>query len=672
MNSRIASIEAQIQRYDRAGQQQMLRALRWRVQKGEAGLDPVLGAADILITLSLDAATISAALLQDAAADAGPDFGEETLRLAEGAARIAGIAADGKTIREAENIRKMLFAMVQDIRVIFIQLAGKLHRMRTLDALPPEQRRLTAQECLDIYAPLADRLGISWMKDELEDLALKHLHREVYLHIKAAVALKKRERQEFLSRMGERIKQQAAGAGIAVAVESRAKHFYSIYQKMRKRNKRLEDLYDLCGIRILCGSAEHCYTLLGMVHRLWPPLEGRFKDYIAMGKPNGYQSLHTTVTAAPDGQTDAPALTLEIQIRTWEMHRIAEYGAASHWLYKKGSSSEIIRPQDIGAINRLKDWKRGEAENAAAPGSGAFLEAIKRELLKDSVYVFTPQRKVIELPAGATPLDFAYRIHTAIGNHCAGAKAGGVIIPLDAELQNTQVVEILTAANARPHQNWLETVKTAKARSKIRSWLLQHDPPALTGKTAAPKKKQERPVPAVPAGETAPEPDPPIQRRVQAQGADTGIIQVRAAQDQGPAQKNLLIRFAQCCGPIAGDRITGYISRGRGIIIHRENCGNLPNIPDFAERRIAVQWESAAASLVKRFKAEARFAPDLFSEIEGAVRKHQGRLIEGRLDETGDRHLTGFFTVRLERQEDLRRVLQSIRGIPAVYSVVSS
>ncbi|MFP3090903.1 RelA/SpoT family protein [Treponema sp. TIM-1] len=665
--SYISEFKEQIQRYEAGEQERIFQAVSWREKfpANQTSGEPVhpLGVASILTNLNLDADTIIAALLHDALEETALSsgeiedrFGGDVGRMVEGVTRIADISAKSKTLQEAENIRKMLFAMVTDIRVIFIKLADKLHTMRTLDELARERHKTVAQECLDIYAPLADRLGISWIKDELEDLSLKYLNREVYLQIKEIVALKRGERRNFLDNVKEDIRREATAAGITIEVESRAKHFYSIYQKMRKRNKATGDLYDLFGIRILCDGIENCYTLLGLVHRLWKPLDGRFKDYIAMPKSNGYQSLHTTVMAAGGN-------LLEIQIRTQEMHRIAEHGIASHWLYKKGGAKETVHPADISLVNRLKDWKQIEAESGFSRVSESFLDDIKRELLKDSIYVFTPQGKVIELPAGATPIDFAYHIHTAIGEHCAGAKADGAIIPLSSELQNTQVVEILTATNARPHVNWLRTVRTAKARSKIRSWLQQNDDSIIIEKNIVAKKKPPLPE-APPPVEKAPELWGPRFIRPQILESDTTLLHVRVEDE-----KNMMIHFAKCCHPVIGDPIIGYVSRGRGIIIHRKNCSNLANIPDFLERKIETEWENAASVLVKRFKVEARLSTDLFSEIEGAVRKYQGHLIEGRLEETSVNHLTGFFTMQLEQSEDLKKVLKNIRGIPAVFSI---
>jgi len=673
MNSRIEEFINNIQIYDSTDQAKIRSALEWakslhqdqKRASGEPYFIHPLGVASILVDLKLDADTIVATLLHDVLEDTAttPEsieerFGKDVHKLVEGVTKIADIHAKNKTIQEAENIRKMLFAMVQDIRVILIKLADKLHNMRTLEYLPPDRGKANAQDCLDIYAPLADRLGISWIKDELEDLSLKHLNRDVYDQIKGIVALKKKDRENFLQRIQEAILSETKNLGIDVVVNARAKHFYSIYQKMRKRNKGPEELYDLFGIRILCDTVDDCYTMLGTVHHLWKPIEGRFKDYIAMPKANGYQSLHTTVMSF-DGKL------LEIQIRTKEMHQIAEFGVASHWLYKKGTTSEIIKPEDLSIVNRLKNWNSLDMST--------FLDDIKQELLKDSIFVFTPQGKVIELPAGSTPIDFAYHIHSAIGDHCAGAKADGNIIPLTAELKNTQVVEILTTQNAHPHINWLRAVKTAKARSKIRAWLQQNDETLIIEKNIVARKKGptppvSSPTPPSQTAQTGPATgqkfENAIQTVIQNQNLPKGILQVRVEDE-----RNMMIRFAQCCKPVTGDPIIGYVSRGRGIIVHRSTCKNIHFIPDFEERKIEVEWEKTNSQLIKRFKIEARKANDLFSAIEGAVRKHQGHLLEGRIEETSQEHFTGFFTLQIERREDLKQVIKSLKSVPSVLHI---
>jgi GTP pyrophosphokinase len=675
MEAAIQDFENKIEPYSPRDQERIRSALA-----SDGGPRPV-GMASILADLNLDADTLVAALVLDAHENSAltlPDienrFGRNPALLAEGAARIARVPAKNKTLQEAENIRNMFFAMARDIRVIFIKLADQLYTLRAGEETSPAQRKQRAQESLDVYAPLAGRLGISWIKDELEDLALKQINSEAYRQIKQIVAEKRGERQEFLNRVQEDIEREAAAAGFTVEVYSRAKHFYSIYQKMRKRNKASDDIYDLFGTRIICRTIENCYTLLGLVHRLWKPLEGRFKDYIAMPKSNGYQSLHTTIIVPFPGAGSASGSTrlVEIQIRTKEMHHIAENGIASHWLYKRGSARELVRPIDISIIGRLKDWQETEPEGSGKD-SKAFLEDIKREILKDSIYVFTPQGKVIELPAGATPIDFAYHIHSAIGEHCVGAKADGSIIPLSSELKNTQVVEILTSPSAHPHINWLRIVKTAKARNKIRAWLQQNDEAIIIEKNVVAKKKAPPPLPPPPVGKTRD--TPVVQEVIPSPGTETDIFRVRVEDE-----KNMMIRFARCCRPITGDPIIGYISRGRGIIIHRKNCANLANIPDFQERKIETEWENAGTVLVKRFRIEARLpgasesgnrpsSPDLFSEIEGAARKNQGHLIEGRLEETSPSRLTGFFTLQLESPGDLKKVLKNIRGVPGILTI---
>ncbi|HAE21824.1 MAG TPA: GTP pyrophosphokinase, partial [Spirochaetaceae bacterium] len=389
---------------------------------GEPAYTHLERVAALLASMGMDADSVVAGLLHHtledgkagtaAKAEIDKRFGPRVAGLVEELARMASLKAKNKTIQAAETIRKMLFAMTKDLRVIIVKLADKLDNMRTLKWLDEEDRKRIATECIDVFAPLADRLGISWLKDELEDLALKEINREAFDQIKRIVAGKKDERQAFLAQASADIVAAAAEEGFVVDVNARAKHFYSIYQKMRKRGKGAEELYDLSGLRLLCDSESECYALVGIVHRLWKPLEGRFKDYIAMPKANGYRSLHTTVLAV-DGTL------LEIQIRTRAMHQIAEYGIASHWLYKKGSSHEIVRPEDLSLISRLKDW------SAILESGDEFLEDIKRELLKDSIFVFTPRGDAIELPAGSTPLDFAYAIHSDVGNRTIAAKADG-------------------------------------------------------------------------------------------------------------------------------------------------------------------------------------------------------------------------------------------------------
>jgi GTP diphosphokinase / guanosine-3',5'-bis(diphosphate) 3'-diphosphatase len=634
--------------------ERILKAIAWAEKES---IRAKTGVASILIDLNLDTDTIIAALLAEAGSKAvntkdqeeklASLFGNQTAMLIMNFAKISRLSATNKTILEAENIRNMLLALTDDIRVILITLAEKLYLLRMPDSIPDEKRKGFAQECLDIYAPLANRLGISRIKDELEDLSLKYLNREVYQQIKDIVSAKRTEREKFLSEAREALVTEAKKAGIKITVSSRAKHFYSIYMKMRKRNKSAEEIFDLFGIRIICETLEQCYTLLGIAHSLWKPGSGRFRDYIANPKSNGYQSLHTTVIV--------DEWLLEIQIRTREMHYLAENGIASHWLYKKGSSHEQIQLSDVSTVNKLKNWRHNENRQNAA---STWLKEIKEEIFKNTIYVFTPQGKVIALPVGSTPIDFAYCVHSAIGDHCMGAKANGAIIPLSRKLQNTEVIEILTNATAHPHLNWLSIAKTAKARNKIRGWLSKNDDSIATEKSIAAKKKPAAPE-ILPAQDTD---IPPLQQVINAVPSD--VLSVKIEQE-----KNILLHFARCCNPIVGDFITGYVSRGRGIIIHRKDCPNLANIPDFESRQIKAEWENPASDLVKRFRIESKWQMNLFSEIEGAIRKHHGHLIEGRLEESSTNRLAGFFTMRLERKEDFRAILKNIQGIPGLISL---
>lgn len=547
---------------------------------GEAWIEHPVRVARIIAGLGLDAEAVACALLHGLAAteegealrkELESSFGSAIARLVDGTSRISGLKMRNKTIQQAEAIRKMFFAMVDDLRIILVRLADRLDKMRTLKQYPESERKALAQETVDIWAPLANRLGISPIKVELEDLGLKYTNREVYDQIKNLVAAKKNERSEFLERAETELVQAAARSGIAIHVKSRAKHFWSIYQKMKKRNKAADELFDLLAMRVICPTVNDCYAVLGLVHSIWKPLDGRFKDYIAMPKSNGYQSLHTTVMSIE-------GMPLEIQIRTPDMHQIAESGVASHWLYKKGTSKESVSAESIPVVNRLR-----ELAKSGFTGED-FLDQIKADLLGDSIFVFTPKGDIIELPAGSTPIDFAYTIHSAVGEKIVGAKANGAIIPLSQSLKNTQVVEIITHPQARPTINQYHSVRTAKARQKIRAWLQENDPGVVFEKKDLP--------------------DPDRQGEMQKQSAHhKGILNVQQNAEQPPQfdsavlkirvgdTTNFMIKFANCCKPVPPASITGYVSRGRGIIIHRADCTNLGKIPEITSRSIPVEWE---------------------------------------------------------------------------------
>ena len=659
MIASIADLQHKISSYSAADQERILNAARksetlhegqYR-DSGEPYFIHPLQVAEILIDMKLDAATVASALLHDVLEDTymtraelKRQFGREVDNLVNGVTKIAEVKAKNKSVQESETIRKMLLAMVKDVRVILIKLADKLHNMRTLRHKQGPRQREIAQETLDIYAPLAGRLGISWLKDELEDLSLKHLQPDTYRSIKEQVSEKRQARAGYLNRIKTAITKAAQREGVPVIVESRAKHFYSIYQKMKRYGKELGEIYDLLGLRVLCDNTNQCYQVLGLVHRIWPPIEGRFKDYIAMPKANQYQSLHTSVLGY-EGKI------IEIQIRTHGMHRTAEFGVAAHWLYKRGLSREQIKPGDLEIMHRVKDLKDARITSAE------FLEEIKREILRDSIYVFTPKGDAIQLPKGATAIDFAYHIHTEVGHHTTGARADGAIIPLREPLRNTQVIEIMTSAAAHPHLNWLRYAHTSRARSKIRAWLNKHDEHLIINQSIVARKTEQPPRQPV----TKQHPGP---SRETNEILDRHKVEIRVGKD-----RNLMIQFAQCCNPRTGDDIIGYVSRGRGIIVHQRDCRSLRSIPDVEERLIEVEWETVSPKTTYRFHVVARRTNDLFSEIEGAVRKIHGHLIEGRIDESGPSSIDARFTLEVERRQDLRKITKSIRAIPAVMSL---
>ena len=617
-----------------------------------------LRVAEILIDMNMDSDTIISALLHDVLEDTNVVFneiksryGKEVANMVEGVKKISILKAKSKSIQEAETIRKMLLAMAKDIRVIIIKLADKLHNMSTLEFLPEKKRKLIANECLEIYAPLADRLGISWLKADLEDLSLKHLNPTTYEYIENYLATKKSEQRNYLKKVEQTILKTAAKEGLRINASTRAKHIYSIYRKMKSRKKDISEIYDLLGIRILCSSNNECYTILGIVHKLWPPIEGRFKDYIAMPKANQYQSLHTSVMCYGGKVT-------EIQIRTEEMHSTAEYGVAAHWVYK--GNAKRINSDVIPIVNRFKKW------DGIKSGSNEFLKDIRNEFLRDSIYVFTPNGHIIELPKNSTAIDFAFHIHTEIGTHTIGAKADGSIIPLNQPLKNTQVIEIMTASSAKPHVNWLRFVATTRAKNKIRHWLNKHEENLYIDKNIIAKKKA--PVKEIVEKDELPllEEDIEEKQTIVKHVLDQAKIAFKIGDE-----KNMMISIAKCCHPTTGDNIIGYISRGRGIIVHKKNCPNLAHIKGIKDRCIDVEWEAVSPWETHKFKVLSKMTSDLFSEIEGAIRKYKGHLIEGRLEEDERGKLTGRFTMELERKDDYKKIMKSIRTIPSILNIQS-
>ncbi|MCM1320886.1 MAG: RelA/SpoT family protein [Bacteroides sp.] len=511
-------------------------------------------------------------------------LGKSVYGIISGTAKITALHINTKTLAQADSIRKMLFAMIDDIRVILVKLADRLDRMRHLKLVSPEAQRAVAQEVIDVWAPLANRLGMSSVKTELEDLSLKFSNPEVFRQLKRLVDMKKNERAEYLEKAQKDIYRAASRVGIDITVTSRAKHFYSIYQKMRKRNKAAEELYDLLAMRIICESETECYTLVGLVHNLWKPLDGRFKDYIVMPKANGYQSLHTTVMCC--------GKPLEIQIRTRKMHEVAELGVASHWLYKKGTNHDAVDAGNLSIINQLRELRQEHLND------DDFFNEIKDELLGDSIFVFTPKGDVRELPAGATAVDFAYSIHSRIGETISGAKANGHIIPLSRPLKNTQIIEILTSPQSHPTENQLRFVKTARAKSKIRAWLAAHD-----------SVSAEKNLSAAVSANSAAAAEESVQKNTHHSSGDYisdknhADVHDTAAETQHVSARirigdttNFLVTKARCCNPVYGNDIVGYVSRGRGIVVHCTDCRNFLCIPNVAARTIALTWEPPAGT----------------------------------------------------------------------------
>ncbi len=513
-------------------------------------------------------------------------FGTTVTKIVSDTSKITGMKINASTIQQADNIRKMLFAMIDDVRVIFVKLADRLDRMRNLKSVEEKKQRLISAEVLDIWAPLADRLGMQNVKNELEDLSLKYSNPNVFQQIKAIVSQKKDERAAYLEKAVNAIKREAAKAGIEVTISSRAKHFFSIYKKMQKRNVPASKLYDLLALRVICHTNAECYTLIGIVHGLWKPMDGRFKDYIAMPKANGYQSLHTTVVC--EGKP------LEIQIRTDKMHSMAEYGVASHWLYKKGMNHDKVDINSLGIFNQLQNLKKENLSNEN------FFSELKNEILGDEIFVFTPRGDVIQLPAGANAIDFAYSVHSAVGEKIVGAKADGKIIPITTPLKNTQIVEIITNPQAHPTENQLKLVHTSKARQKIHSWLVANDP-TFVDKAALAQRAAD--IAAHNDKSKQIQDEKRRKRSRKGEGEIKNPLENYTGKIIAQNTKNMLCTLAGCCCPKPGDIIVGYVSKKKGIMVHKATCLTFQRIQNIENRMVDVEWEKRE-SAQKKAKTE--------------------------------------------------------------------
>jgi len=614
---------------------------------GEPFITHPLEVTKLLAEVGFDAVMIAAALLHDTVEDTGISlqeiksrFGEEVANLVDGVTKISRIKSENIKQRQAENIRKMLFSMVGDIRVILIKLADKLHNMRTLEYLDHSKAQRIARETLDIYAPLAGRLGMARIKAELEDLALKSLEPEFYEDLKNYIIQKKVGREEYIHTVENILRREFKEYGIEAQIQGRAKHFYSIYRKMKEKEKTFDEIFDLYAIRIITESVKECYEVLGIVHKLWMPVRDRFKDYIAVPKSNMYQSLHTTVVG-PQGKP------LEVQIRTDKMNIIAEEGIAAHWAYKEGKRNPGGIEKELTWLKKLKQWKE------FMDNPTGFMEDLQKDLLQDEIYVFTPKGDVVELPVGSTPIDFAYKIHTEVGHHCIGAKVNGRIVPLRRSLHSGESVEILTSKNASPSREWLDVVRTSRARHKIRVFFS-----SLENKTE--ERKDEEKVQAQTKGtqtqatSRAKRVREPIEHKVY------GVI--------AEGEKNVQMHLAQCCNPHPGDEITGYITRGKGITVHCVSCKNLKAIRDYDKRKIAVEWEEKL-NKVYSLEIVAHDRSGLLMDISTAIANANANIVELHLKATHEGVVKASFRIQVKDEQQVRMFMKDIKSIPEVISV---
>ncbi|MDI3316111.1 MAG: bifunctional (p)ppGpp synthetase/guanosine-3',5'-bis(diphosphate) 3'-pyrophosphohydrolase [Bacillota bacterium] len=668
---------------------------------GEPYIIHPLSVAGILADLELDAATLEAALLHDVVEDTGVTlaqlesaFDPEVALLVDGVTKLGQIKYRSRVEEQAENLRKMFLAMAKDIRVILIKLADRLHNMRTLEYLPPEKRRDIAQETLDIFAPLAHRLGIYRIKWELEDLAFRFLEPDVYRDLARRIPKRRAEREGFAEQVMEALRPRLAEVGIKAELQGRAKHFYSIYQKMYHQGKDLNEIYDLVGVRVIVDSVRDCYGALGVVHTLWRPIPGRFKDYIATPKPNMYQSLHTTVVG-PQGEP------FEIQIRTWEMHRTAEVGIAAHWRYKEGRTDPKL-DQKLNWLREILEWQKDLRDPRE------FMESLKIDIFPDEVFVFTPKGDVVPLPRGATPIDFAYAIHTEIGHHCVGAKVNGHITPLSSALETGDIVEIITSKQSPgPSSDWLGIVKTASARAKIRQWFKRERREENLARGREMLEREVHRLGGDPASWLDPQRMEEIARRLNLQGADDLLVSVgyggisvaqvlgRLRQLEGRARPperpesdeavlarltewgapsngvrvkgidNVLVRFPHCCNPVPGEPIVGYVTHGRGVSVHRMDCPNIAlRLAQEPDRRIEVTWDKVeSAYLPRKVVVTALDRPGLLSEVAQVVAANRINIVSAQVRPLRGQRSSIEMVLEVRNRQQLENVLRQMQRV---------
>jgi len=669
-------------------------------RSGEPYVKHPVAVAGVLTSLKTDVTAVVAGLLHDTLEDTVAtadelqrEFGNEVVHLVDGVTKIGKITFRSSEEKQAENFRKMVLSMADDIRVVIIKLADRLHNMRTLEHLSEKRRQEIAQETMEIYAPLANRIGIGWVKNELEDLCLKHLKPDAYETLRVCVAKRDEDRRQYIQEVQALVEVALKENGLIGAVYGRPKHLYGIYQKMKKQSISFDEVYDLTALRIITDSKMNCYALLGVIHSLWRPLPGRFKDYIAIPKSNLYQSLHTTVVG-PKGEH------VEFQIRTEEMHRVAEYGIAAHWKYKEQGKVHDKDSKAFGWLRQFIEWQKD------LPDNRQFMDSVKLELFHDVVYVFTPKGTVKELPKGATPIDFAYAIHTEIGDHCVGAKVNGKIVPLKHEVTSGDTIEILTSPNQTPHKDWLKFVRTSRAKTKIKHWIKAEEQkrsleigwrlletevrrhgmaPSQVLKSDAllEMAKQEgyatidelaaavgfghlataqligRLMAPISAGARTQSEPAGAPKAVSTRGGEPGV-QVKGGRD-------LLMQLSRCCNPVPGDKILGYITRGRGLTIHSLDCPNLGALDYDRERLVEVEWDTATPSQhAVKIAVIAEDKPGMLANVSSAIAECKANISRAEIITREDRKAELDFVIEIADTAHLNNVLKTIERVGGV------
>jgi guanosine-3',5'-bis(diphosphate) 3'-pyrophosphohydrolase len=665
---------------------------------GEPYLMHPLEVANILADMRLDVVSVAAGILHDVLEDtrAEPEdlrklFGPEVLNIVSGVTKLSNMPTSSTQERQAENIRKMFLAMADDIRVILIKLADRLHNMRTLRFHSPERRRAIAQETLDIYVSIAARLGIYWIKTELEENAFKYINPEEYARIENLVAKSRAEREQYIGTVRDTLRKKMEAAGLKAEVLGRSKNYFSIHSKMQAQSLTFEQIYDLIAFRIILDTVSQCYEALGLIHSLWKPIDHKFKDYIGRPKPNMYQSLHTTVIG-PVGER------IEIQIRTWEMDRVAKSGIAAHWSYKEGHRIDENISKKFAWIQDLVD----NQESFRDPGE--FLENVRIDLFPDEVYVFTPKGDIRALPKGATPVDFAYLIHTEVGQKCVGAKVNGQMVSLPYELRTGDIVEIVTAKNHTPSKDWLKFVKTIKARSKIRQWIKaqEKERSISLGREMLEKAFRKEKLNFITLSKTDPmnavveslgvktlddlvanvgygKVTPlqvlrPFMAKPQAEGSRASLLEklISRVRKKKPRTgvlvkgvEDILIKFGKCCQPVPGDAIIGYITQGYGVTVHRASCVNALRMSP--ERQIEVEWSTESAD---RYPVKIQILSydrvGLLADVVSSISKFGANILNASSETKETQMVESFFTINVEDKEHLEKILSAVKKVKHV------